>query len=438
MDSAAHAAPRRRSVRRGLRRRRGADAGGSDTAGNPARPRAGSRARPSRDPGEPSAFPASGENFIEWSWNAVAEVSGYQVQFSSNEAFTEEDEVIARTAEQVSYRRGGARGRNERLPPRAVRRRNRRGGVGKRLVHPCYRHDDGSRGARAGRPVRANISPGVRTRGRLHRMDLDRVTGADGYQVQFSSNEAFTEEDEVIARTAEQVSYRREGLEAGTNAYLRVRSVAGTGEEALESVWSTHVTGMTTVPEVPAPVAPSAPTNLRVSERGDDYIEWTLGPGHGRGRLPGAVQLERGVHRGGRGHRTNRRAGFLSSRGARGRNERLPPRAVRRRNRRGGVGKRLVHPCYRHDDGSRGARAGRPVRANKSPGVRTRGRLHRMDLGPGHGRGRIPGPVQHPRRFSPTPTRYSPRKASRTRRTGCRTSTPTARDTFASAPMWAP
>lgn len=74
------------------------------------------------------------------------------------------------------------------------------------------------------------------------------VEGADGYDVQFSPNEAFTNEDEVIARTGEKLSYRREGLPAGTSAYLRVRSAVGTGRDRITGDWSTEVRGMTDPP----------------------------------------------------------------------------------------------------------------------------------------------------------------------------------------------
>ena len=104
------------------------------------------------------------------------------------------------------------------------------------------------------------------------------VDGVSGYDVHYSENEAFTDEDETIARTAEQISYRRENLEADTSHYVRVRSAAGTGDGRVTSGWSTHVTGMTaaaTPPPPPAPVAPAAPTNLEVSDSGEDFIEWT-------------------------------------------------------------------------------------------------------------------------------------------------------------------
>ena len=101
------------------------------------------------------------------------------------------------------------------------------------------------------------------------------VEGVSGYDVQYSANEAFTDEDEEIARTAEQISYRRENLEAETNHYLRVRSAAGTGDGRVTSSWSTHVTGMTPAATPPPPVAPAAPANLKVSDTGEDFIEWT-------------------------------------------------------------------------------------------------------------------------------------------------------------------
>ena len=98
------------------------------------------------------------------------------------------------------------------------------------------------------------------------------VEDVSGYDVQYSANEAFTDEDEVIARTAEQISYRREDLGAETSHYLRVRSAAGTGEDRIASDWSTHVTGMTAAAP---PVRPPAPTNLRVTDTGPNYIEWS-------------------------------------------------------------------------------------------------------------------------------------------------------------------
>ena len=86
----------------------------------------------------------------------------------------------------------------------------------------------------------------------------DPVDGVSGYDVQFSTNLIFTTEDGIVARTAEQVSYRREDLAEATDAYLRVRSASGTGEDRVTSGWSTHVNGMTTAP----PPEPESMGNL--------------------------------------------------------------------------------------------------------------------------------------------------------------------------------
>ena len=94
------------------------------------------------------------------------------------------------------------------------------------------------------------------------------MEGADGYRVQFSENEAFTEADDIVLRAAEQLSYRREGLPLGTSAYLRVQSVTRRGVETMMSEWSRYVQGMTVAP-------PAVPMNLRVSASGRDFIEWT-------------------------------------------------------------------------------------------------------------------------------------------------------------------
>ena len=112
------------------------------------------------------------------------------------------------------------------------------------------------------------------------------VEGVSGYDAQYSANEAFTDEDETIPRTAEEISYRREGLEAGASAFLRVRAAAGTGKERVTSDWSTHVTGMTAEPEPELPPAPAVPANLRLKESGSNFIEWEWD------EVPGAAGYE--------------------------------------------------------------------------------------------------------------------------------------------------
>lgn len=74
-----------------------------------------------------------------------------------------------------------------------------------------------------------------------------RVEGASGYEVQFRIGESPSDADEVIARTSEEVTYRREDLSPGITAHLRVRSVAENAGAVLSSAWSEPVSGNTTL-----------------------------------------------------------------------------------------------------------------------------------------------------------------------------------------------
>ena len=74
------------------------------------------------------------------------------------------------------------------------------------------------------------------------------MAGAEGYDVQFSAGESFDAQDDVISRNADQTFYRRHPLPTGTNAYLRVRAVAGAGESRLTSDWSMGLAGMPATP----------------------------------------------------------------------------------------------------------------------------------------------------------------------------------------------
>ena len=218
---------------------------------------------------------ASGPDFIEWSWTPVADVSGYDVQFSANQAFTDEDEIIARTAEEISYRRDGlAEGTDAYLRVRSA------SGTGEeRITSDWSTHVTGMTLAPVPEPVPEPpaVPVGLRISDRgedFIEWSWDPVDDVSGYDVQFSTNEIFSDEDEVIARTVEEVSYRREDLEAETSAYLRVRSAAGAGEDRINSDWSIHLTGMTLAPE-PEPVPPAVPTGLVVSDTTETSITWT-------------------------------------------------------------------------------------------------------------------------------------------------------------------
>lgn len=98
------------------------------------------------------------------------------------------------------------------------------------------------------------------------------VEGATGYVVQSNTDEMWDDADTVtfngVPFTTE-TTYTASDLEPASTVYVRVAAAAGTAEAPLVSNFSTHVTGMTM-----APAGPAVPANLRVKERGSDFIEW--------------------------------------------------------------------------------------------------------------------------------------------------------------------
>ena len=222
-------------------------------------------------PPEPPAVPsglqvsASGDDFVEWSWNAVEGADGYEVQFSTNEMF-DGAETIGRTEEETSYRR-------QPLPAGTtafVRVRSYSGTGEDRLESGWSTHVTGTTDQPMPPATPANLQVGACGEGCLE-WTWDEVEGADGYDVQYSlDDERFTDQDATAELAATETSYRLTDLAADMDVYLRVRSFAGSGADRLESGWSTHATGMT---EAPPPMAPAAPTGVEASA-GDDFIEW--------------------------------------------------------------------------------------------------------------------------------------------------------------------
>ena len=222
-------------------------------------------------PPEPPAVPsglqvsASGDDFVEWSWNAVEGADGYEVQFSTNEMF-DGAETIGRTAEETAYRR-------QPLPAGTtafVRVRSYSGTGEDRLESGWSTHVTGTTDQPMPPATPANLQVGACGEGCLE-WTWDEVEGADGYDVQYSlDDERFTDQDATAELAATETSYRLTNLAADMDVYLRVRSFAGSGADRLESGWSTHATGMT---EAPPPMAPAAPTGVEASA-GDDFIEW--------------------------------------------------------------------------------------------------------------------------------------------------------------------
>ena len=222
-------------------------------------------------PPEPPAVPsglqvsASGDDFVEWSWNAVEGADGYEVQFSTNEMF-DGAETIGRTAEETAYRR-------QPLPAGTtafVRVRSYSGTGEDRLESGWSTHVTGTTDQPMPPATPANLQVGACGEGCLE-WTWDEVEGADGYDVQYSlDDERFTDQDATAEVAATETSYRLTNLAADMDVYLRVRSFAGSGADRLESGWSTHATGMT---EAPPLMAPAAPTGVEASA-GDDFIEW--------------------------------------------------------------------------------------------------------------------------------------------------------------------
>ena len=216
---------------------------------------------------------ASGLDFIEWSWMSVADVSGYDVQFSANEAFTGEDEVIARTAEEISYRRDGLEAGTD-----AYLRVRSAGGTGEdRITSDWSTHVTGMTLEPEPEPVPPAVPTGLMVSATTETSitwTWNAVEGAVGYVVQANMDEMFDLTDTVMFNGVPftmETSYTAIDLEPETAVYVRVAAGVGTPTDPLLSAFTIHVTGMTMAA---APEAPAVPANLRVKEMGSDFIEW--------------------------------------------------------------------------------------------------------------------------------------------------------------------
>ena len=209
---------------------------------------------------------ATGIDFIEWSWTPVLEVSGYDVQYSTNEAFTDEDEVIARTAEEISYRREGLEAETSGF----VRVRSASGTGEDRITSDWSTHVPGMTMAAPQPPEPPTGLMVSETTENAITWTWNAVAGATGYIVQDSTDEVFDDTDTETFTT--EASYTAGNLDPETSRFVRVAARAGTPEAPLQSAFTTHVTGTTMAPE---PELPAAPSGLEVSETGDNYIEWS-------------------------------------------------------------------------------------------------------------------------------------------------------------------
>ena len=195
-------------------------------------------------------------DFIAWTWDAVDGADGYLVQFSATDDFTDATAVLV--SDGTSYRKGGLDpGTTGYLRVQAFMGEN-----GSWLLSDWSTHVEG-----ASDPLPAPLTPtGLTVTSGLGYIEWtwEAVENAGGYIVQFSMDEGFTDAEDVPVTDG--TSYRAEGLDPGTTAYLRVRAFRDEGDARLTSDWTVHRTGTSDVPAAPTP--PAAPTGLTV-EVGD-------------------------------------------------------------------------------------------------------------------------------------------------------------------------
>ena len=155
------------------------------------------------------------------------------------------------------------------------------------LVPACGGDEPGTPTAPEPGPTVPAIPTGLRISGRgpdFIEWSWTPVPNASGYDIQFSWDEDFSEDDELVARTAGQLSYRRDGLAPQTTAHLRVRSARGAGAGRITGGWSDHVAGTTELPPGVLLAVNFDTTPLGDYTRAHFSADW---PTHGEVRGPG-------------------------------------------------------------------------------------------------------------------------------------------------------
>ena len=263
------AATGRGAIRLDSRVRGRGGAGSDDPGADPtSRPSTGAGARAPAVPAE-LRISASGADFIEWAWNPVPDVSGYDVQYSTNEAFTRRGRGHRPDGGTVLLPKDGSHG-----PRRAVylRVRSAAGTGDDRITSDWSTHVTGmTMAAGAGGSGNADERPGngdgrtPRSRGVGTRWRAQPGTRCSTVTARRSRT--------TLRRTfASTTTHTVSNLASRTDRYLRVRAYSGTISEPVFGGWSATVEGTTDRPPAPVTTALSAPTGLSVVSRTNNSI----------------------------------------------------------------------------------------------------------------------------------------------------------------------
>ena len=225
--------------------------GAAPTAAPPATTPATPPAPPPPAPQPPNApanlrVTAVGQDFVEWSWNAVPGAIGYVVQVSR-------DENVRRLG--PDPRDGGDhvhRHRSSTGTSVYVRVAAASGTAEAPLVGAWTAQVAGMTAAPLPPASPTGLVVSATTENSIT-WTWNAVAGATGYEVQFSRDAEFTEADEVIDVSGQTV-YRRERLSAETRVYLRVRSYRETEDDRLRSGWTAALPAVTLAPAIPVTI----------------------------------------------------------------------------------------------------------------------------------------------------------------------------------------
>ena len=219
-----------------------------------------------------------GEGFVEWTWDAVAGADGYRVQYSLDERFTGDEATAELAATDTSYR-----AENLAADMDIYLRVQSFVGTGAAQVASAWStHVTGMTEPPAPMAPESPSGLTVSASGDDYiEWRWDTVSGADGYEVQFSGDVMFASDDPQHDVGAE-LTYRQSGLDYETRGYLRARAYTGSGADRLSSAWTEAATGLTS-DAPPPPPSPAVPRIQVPATGGEGLVTWNWGAVDGAG-----------------------------------------------------------------------------------------------------------------------------------------------------------